>query len=794
MDACSLMRYAPPIAGWGRYSKLTPIVGYGRRVGRGAWVRAMVRRARSAAGSPTTASADDVSQRQLMRRAATVGLLMRHTVNLLVVVIALLDPQSVAQRPAQALLIALGLWSGYRLATRSHHPLCTGIDLLFVLALCAAMPYLLQDPLFHSYNTAPQAIAGTAVVSFSVSVPARASLPMSIAIATIYAYGGATVAGWNHLGDITALYYFALQWVTAALIRAMLLRVAVEVDRVRAERQSAELNQQVTEAVREAEREQLALLHDTAASTLLMVGQGAAMPPARLAAQANRDLELLRDGPWVPPPQRLELVSALHQAAQHLDTPVVIEGTPEVWLRGDLATAVVSAAREAMNNVDRHARATALTITVDPDLVTLRDNGIGFDVHQPRTGHGIADSIVGRMKRAGGSAAISSTPGAGTVTRLSWSTEQTAAAAAEPADPDRLIDRVRLRYGLALTAYAIANLVASAPYVLEHSAHQSLEICLFLAAAAAALAALPGLLWKRWVMLWPATVTLLIVVVLQSLIVDVNGIGGQAHWVQNAIGWCVLPTALALPTRAGASILVFYWTVGAAVQLARSPDAEALVNVGLGTASILAVQLFALVFNGLMREAALDAHAETQAHQRLRRRERVAQALRAEYQRRYAKLVDNVVPLLRQLSATGEVDERLQRRARAESRRLRALFDQAAAFDNPLMQNLRPLIDNAEARNVDVVVEVAGDLPDLGAGAIAALTTPLAVVLEQDMTSVRLVVTAEPDEVTVSVVCHGTGADALSGFTDAVDVVSDGPTLWVLIRHRFKTEAADATT
>lgn len=734
-----------------------------------------------------TSSPEDVSQRQLMRRAATVGLLMRHTVNLVVVVIALCDPKSTALPPAQALLIALGAWSAYRLTTRSHHPVCTGIDLLFVLAVCVAMPYLVADPLFHSYNTAPQAIAGTAVVSFSVSVPARFSLPAAAAIACAYAYGGAAVAGWDRLGDITALYYFALQWITAALIRLMLLRVATEVDRVRGERQSAELDQQVTEAVREAEREQLALLHDTAASTLLMVGQGAAMPPDRLAAQANRDLELLRNGPWTPPPQRLELVAELHRAVEHLITPVAVEGIPEVWLRGDLATAVVSAAREAMNNVDRHARATALTIIVGPEMLTLRDNGIGFDIHRPRTGHGITVSIVGRMRRAGGDAEVTSTPGVGTVTRLSWSAEPTA----EPADPDRLIDRVRLRYGLALTAYAIANIAASVPYVLEHSAHRILEIGLFLAAAAASLAALPGIIWQRWVMFWPATVTLLTVVVVQSLMVDVKDIGGQAHWVQNAIGWCALPTALALPTRAGAAILVFYWSVTAAVQLVRSPDAEAVVNVGLGTASILAVQLFALVFNGLMRDAALEAHAETQAHQRLRRREQVAQALRAEYQRRYAALVDSVVPLLRQLGDTGQADIRLQRQARIESRRLRTLFDQAATFDNPLMQRLRPLVDDAENRHVEVAVEVAGQLPDIDEDVITALTTPVAAVLARDMTSARLVVTAEADEVTVSVVCHGIGA-APTEFAETVDVVREDTALWVLARHQLGAAAATA--
>lgn len=733
--------------------------------------------------TPAAETPGDVSQRQLMRRAATVGLLMRHTVNLLVAFIGLLDPASAAAPPGRWLLVGLGVWSTYRLMTRSHRPVCTAIDFAFVLAVCAALPLLVHDPLFHSYNTAPQAIAGTAVVSFSVSLPARVSLPIAMAIAGTYAVGGAAVTGWSHLGDITALYYFVLQWVTAALIRLMLARVAAEVDRVRGERQAAELNQQVTEAVREYEREQLALLHDTAASTLLMVGQGAALSPARLAAQAARDLELLREGPWTAPPQRVELVAELKQAVEHRETPATVKGTPEVWVRGDLAKAVVSAAREALNNVDRHAQATELTVTVCPDRVTIEDNGIGFDPHRPRTGHGVTDSILGRMARAGGSADITSIPGAGTVTRLSWSTEHTAADAAEPADPDRLIDRIRLRYGLALTVYAIANLSASMPYVLGHSAHATLEIWLFVAASIAALAAVPGIVYGRWTLFWPANLTLLIVVVVQTLIVDVDDIGGQAHWVQNAIGWCVLPMALALPTRTGATMLVLYWSVGAGLQLARSPDAEALVNLGLGTASILAVQLFALVFNGLMRDAALDAQAETDAHLRLRRRERVAQALRAEYQRRYATLVENVMPLLQRMRDGDTIDDRLQRQARAESRRLRALFDQAATFDNALMRRLRPLIDMAEVRNVDVVVEVAGELPDLGDRDIDRLTRPLARVLDLEMASARMVV-AEAAEITISIVCRDVaGAADLPVADDAdVDVISDDDSLWVLVR------------
>ncbi|MGH3676973.1 MAG: ATP-binding protein, partial [Mycobacterium sp.] len=269
-------------------------------------------------------------------------------------------------------------------------------------------------------------------------------------------------------------------------------------------------------------------------------------------------------------------------------------------------------------------------------------------------------------------------------------------------------------------------------------------------------------------------------------------VGGHHHWAQGAIGWCVLPLVLGLSTRTGAAILVAYWVVGALAMITRVPTAEALVNIGLGTASILGVQLFALMFNGLMRDAAGDVQAETQTRRRLVLEDIVAQALRAEYQRRYAKLVDNIVPLLEKLGGEGAVDDGLRRRARAESRRLRGLFDQATTFENPLMQQVRPLIDAAEARQVDVVVDVAGELPDLTGVDISSLVEPLALILPEATTSVRLVVAAMPDGISVSVVCPRSPSLAelsarLPG--DGIEVITSDDSVWFLIRrpvHRPK--------
>ena len=100
-----------------------------------------------------------------------------------------------------------------------------------MLAVCLAVPLLVPEPDFFVGNTAPQAIAGTAGVSISVSVPMRASIPMTLGIAVAYAHGASGAVGWDNVASVTAIYYFAVQCTTASIIRLMLLRVADAVDR-----------------------------------------------------------------------------------------------------------------------------------------------------------------------------------------------------------------------------------------------------------------------------------------------------------------------------------------------------------------------------------------------------------------------------------------------------------------------------------------------------------------------------------------------------------------------------------
>ncbi|SBS75498.1 Signal transduction histidine kinase-like protein [uncultured Mycobacterium sp.] len=717
---------------------------------------------------------------------------MRNCVNLVVASVTLMDPGSSADWRGEWLFAVLACWSLYRILTRSLHRLPVAVDYGLVLAVCVSIPAMVHDPQFYSSNTAPQAIAGTAVVSFAVSAPPLVSFLMTVGIAAGYAWGSAEILGWSHLGPVIALYYFALQWITAAMVRFVLLRIATTVDRTRTARAAAEVNHQVGEAVRHYEREQLALLHDTAASTLLIIGQGGRLPAQRLASQARRDLELLAESPWEAPPSRVELIGALRKCIAHMSTPSHLDGCDRLWLDGEDAKAIIAAFREAINNIDRHAEATEVAITVTDQSVVVTDNGVGFDPQEPRTGHGVTDSILGRMHRAGGFAVITSSPGKGTTTELRWAQAASESEIVLPADPDRFIERARARYGFALVAYALANLAVSVPHATLTVGHSVLNAALGVVAFASTLAAVPAIRHGRTRPAWAAAAAMLAVTVLQPLLLDTDRLGGYAHWSQGAIGWCLLPLLLGLSTRTGAAILIAYWAVGAAVEFISNPTTATLVNIGLGSASILGVQLFALVFNGLMRDAAAAAQVEVNAHKRIALRELVERALRAEYQLRYAQLVNNVVPLLQALADGAVVDEQLQVQSRVQSRKLRALFDQAATFEHPFMQAVRPLVDEAEARHVGVTVDLGGEIPELPSADIDALLRPVADLIKRTNDSARIVVSCSAQEVSVSVVCSGLARlpDLSEDPRVEFDSVGAGDTVWLLVRRNPSAQGA----
>ena len=178
------------------------------------------------------------------------------------------------------------------------------------------------------------------------------------------------------------------------------------------------------ERIRSQERADVgAHLHDSVLQTLALIQQSAKNPKqvATLARRQERELRnWLTDGNSIEAGDRL--AAALEAAAAEVEEAA--GGTVEVVAVGDCpldepGAAVVAAAREAMLNAAKFAGKAPVFVYAELSderiQVFVRDRGAGFDpTTVPAARRGVRESIVGRMRRAGGRAVVRPSPGGGT--------------------------------------------------------------------------------------------------------------------------------------------------------------------------------------------------------------------------------------------------------------------------------------------------------------------------------------------------------------------------------------------
>lgn len=167
-------------------------------------------------------------------------------------------------------------------------------------------------------------------------------------------------------------------------------------------------------------------LHDSVLQTLALI-QRSADDPRRTATLARQQEHELRQ--WLYGADTAvadSLVAALQAMAAEVE--VRHDVRIEVVAVGDLALddevqALVAASREACVNAAKHSgdRTVSLyaEVGVDQVEVFVRDRGRGFDPSAAEGDRmGIAQSMVGRLERVGGSVRIDSSVGTGTEVQL----------------------------------------------------------------------------------------------------------------------------------------------------------------------------------------------------------------------------------------------------------------------------------------------------------------------------------------------------------------------------------------
>jgi signal transduction histidine kinase/phage shock protein PspC (stress-responsive transcriptional regulator) len=183
------------------------------------------------------------------------------------------------------------------------------------------------------------------------------------------------------------------------------------------------------ERIRSQERAEMAAhLHDSVLQTLALVQKCADDPRevATLARRQERELRSWLSARAAQPDRDKRLGARLEQVVDEVErahgvaVEAVTVGDCEL---DDAAEAVVAAAREAMVNAAKFGGGAPVAVYAEASdgrlHVFVRDRGPGFEPDAiPPDRRGVRESIVGRMRRAGGTASIRSSADAGTEVEL----------------------------------------------------------------------------------------------------------------------------------------------------------------------------------------------------------------------------------------------------------------------------------------------------------------------------------------------------------------------------------------
>ncbi len=218
------------------------------------------------------------------------------------------------------------------------------------------------------------------------------------------------------------------------LVEVLAVQVGAAID-------NAILAQRLQELAVQAERERISRdLHDGIIQTLFSIGMSLDAARAMVATDPERAAQRLDDAVNAIDTTIRELRNTIFQlraddaaalglraglvelAREHevnaLSRPVLrlpdhLDATVPATMVPDMLQMV----REALANAAKHARASHIEVRVEIDgprmVVTVEDDGVGFDPDQPSAGHGLSN-IRERATLHGGSTSITSTPSDGT--------------------------------------------------------------------------------------------------------------------------------------------------------------------------------------------------------------------------------------------------------------------------------------------------------------------------------------------------------------------------------------------
>jgi signal transduction histidine kinase len=178
---------------------------------------------------------------------------------------------------------------------------------------------------------------------------------------------------------------------------------------------------------RRLERLELAnKLHDSVLQTLQVIDTDAenAERVRRLARRQTRELRTIVD--TYASSEKPSLRNSLLEVASDIEDLFDVDVSSVIRLDMEMdptLDALVEASREAMANSAKYSGTSRIDLyaAIEDGAVAIyiREEGRGFDVEHARRGHGLENSVRGRVTEVGGDVAVESTKGEGTEVKVS---------------------------------------------------------------------------------------------------------------------------------------------------------------------------------------------------------------------------------------------------------------------------------------------------------------------------------------------------------------------------------------
>lgn len=730
------------------------------------------------------------AERELIRTGQRYAIGLRMAVIAMASLVSLLLEPAPQPMVAAAVVIALNAWNACYAVwrVRGGGVLLTVVDVAVICAVCMTQVWT-ATPDTAAAATWVFVAAAITVVSYSWQIDVVSTAVSAVVVMGAYLAGGALATPEDWAATVPVQLWMLME-VTLAIALYRFVRLgARSADRLVARNEQLRMQAAVTEARRDDEREYLAALHDTASATLLMVGAGVVAKPERwLSEQAARDLEVIRGREDIPAGQ-VDLLEMLREVSDRTPLTVQWEAPSSVTVPAVVAIALSRGTREALTNVVRHAGVGAAEVLVHHNggtvVVEVRDEGRGFDATSvPGNRFGLTRSLVERMARIGGTAAVTSEPGNGTTVRLE---SPVAVTTAGGGDADIIANRFLRGLRWALVAMNLVILYGlDLPKLLTNTdAYVSVGPQYAALGVGTAISLWAGFhTWRgaeripwRWSLV--ALVFAVSVIATESVVPERRI--GLAHWSEGDIVWSIVLLVMEERAVVFAAVVILQYAMTFAHVALGGTSAVTVAGTVNATAMVLSYQLAIVLIAAVLRGIAVSAARIAHDEETMRTREAVAEQLHQDRKERYAVVADTTAPLLAGL-ASGQLDPgdpAVRRRCTLDAAKMRRLFAEGAS--DPLLHELRGYIELAERNGVSVRFAERGNRPTVPPAVRRALTEPAVAMLSTAVRVARVTVVGTGESVTVSVVSDSP-PDAVpvpefAGITSST--VHSGAQVWV---------------